>query len=201
MRIGIDFDNTLICYDEVFQAIAQSWGLSVSGAPASKEEIRACARATSEGDLTWQRMQALAYGPKILDAKPAPGAREFLEECAERQIPLRLISHKTEFAAQDCTRTNLRTAALSWMAAHGFLQPQGPLASAHCLFLDTRAEKIARIRAESCTHFIDDLPEVFEDPQFPGEVSKLLYCPLGGVRSDGMLVCTSWREIAGHLIV
>ena len=41
VRIGIDFDNTIICYDNVFSAAAQQRGLIRDGWVAAKSEIRA----------------------------------------------------------------------------------------------------------------------------------------------------------------
>ena len=39
MRIGIDIDNTIICYDRVFAAVAKSRGYTVHSS-ASKTEVK-----------------------------------------------------------------------------------------------------------------------------------------------------------------
>ncbi len=45
-----------------------------------------------------------------------------------------IVSHKTEYAGYDETRTNLRTAALEWMTSHHFFEPHGlDLARDHVL--------------------------------------------------------------------
>jgi len=38
MRIGVDFDNTVICYDKVFHAAAVEKGLIPGGPPWGKEK-------------------------------------------------------------------------------------------------------------------------------------------------------------------
>ena len=44
-------------------------------------------------------------------------------------------------------------------------------------FEATRTEKIARIKALDCTHFIDDLEEIFLDPEFPETTRQFLLGP------------------------
>ena len=63
-------------------------------------------------------------------------------------------------------------------------------------FESTRAEKIERIIALSCTHFIDDLEEVFDDPAFPSNVERLLLSPAGSVPGLPYPTYASFREIA-----
>ncbi|MBI3723314.1 aminoglycoside phosphotransferase family protein, partial [bacterium] len=46
--------------------------------------------------------------------------------------------------------------------------------SGRIFFEDTRAAKIARIRAVGCTHFVDDLEEVFLEADFPEHVERHL---------------------------
>jgi hypothetical protein len=40
VRIGIDFDNTIICYDTVFAAVARQRGLVPEGWDGLKSEVR-----------------------------------------------------------------------------------------------------------------------------------------------------------------
>ena len=61
------------------------------------------------------------------------------------------------------SRVNLRQAALGWMTAQGFFGTSGFAVPAENVFFEsTRAEKLARIAALGCTHFIDDLEEVLD---------------------------------------
>ena len=41
-----------------------------------------------------------------------------------------------------------------------------------------------RIRALGCTHFIDDLEEVFLEPSFPSDVHKILFVSWSAVHDD-----------------
>src|SRR5579862_984073 len=97
MRIGIDFDNTIICYDEVFCDLAKSQQLVESHYQGSKRELRDRIRSLPEGDLVWQRIQGKAYGEYIYRAKMFAGFREFIAECNQHpNIEIFIVSHKTE---------------------------------------------------------------------------------------------------------
>jgi hypothetical protein len=203
MVIGIDLDNTLICYEDVFWRLAEEAGLLAGGVPVSQKAVREIARRSPEGDIAWQRLQGLAYGPRIGDAQLAPGALAFLDRCRAAAIPVGVVSHKTRFAAQDPTRTDLRRAALEWMEEQGLFGPGTGLEPKHCHFADTRKEKIAQMVALGCTHFIDDLLETFREPTFPVQMRAILYAPGS---DDGLPVpaavrkVRSWTEIE-HLVL
>ncbi|MGA2081042.1 MAG: hypothetical protein ABSH53_10590 [Holophaga sp.] len=199
MLIGIDLDNTLICYDQVFRRLAAEAGLQFAHPSPGPKEIRAAARRCPEGDIAWQKLQGAAYGPGILEARPAEGVLDFLRRCARERVPVWVISHKTEFAAQDPTRTNLRRAALDWLAAQGLFRPEMGLEPGRCRFAASRTEKIALIRSQGCTHFVDDLDETFREPSFPDGVTRILYAPQDPVPVDlpGVRIVRSWAEVPG----
>jgi hypothetical protein len=71
LRIGIDFDNTLINYDDVFFAMAKRSGLIGSGVPSRKRDVRDAIRKLPDGELTWQRLQGQVYGKGIAEAAMA----------------------------------------------------------------------------------------------------------------------------------
>ena len=40
MHVGIDFDNTIACYDELFHRVCREAGLLPEGIPANKSDVR-----------------------------------------------------------------------------------------------------------------------------------------------------------------
>src|SRR5438105_1181227 len=164
MRIGIDFDNTLIDYDGVFVAAARERGLIGPEIPGSKRAVRDAIRLLPDGELTWQRLQGYVYGAGIGGAVPFAGAAEFLRRCADGGVELVIVSHKTRYGHFDPARIDLREAARQWMIAQGIVGPEtGGISADHVFFEDDRRCKLARIAALGCTHFVDDLEEVFAD--------------------------------------
>jgi hypothetical protein len=193
--IGVDFDNTLIIYDELFRRLAEERGLIDGRTAQGKTEIRDAIRRLPDGEIHWQRLQAAAYGPRIGEARLADGAGEFLDECWRAGAKVYVVSHKTELAGYDETNTNLRHAAVEWMRGTGLFRPGG-LAPEAVRFGSTRAEKIDHIRNLGCTHFIDDLEEVFREESFPAEAERILYSPHSRGQSwPGVHVARSWKQI------
>ena len=194
MRIGIDFDNTLIDYTDVFVAAARERGLIGDTVGASKRDVRDAIRRLPDGEVTWQRLQGHVYGRAITGARMFAGAGEFLRACHRRDAAVFIVSHKTRYGHYDPARVDLREAAIRWMAAHGCFRPEeGGIPRENVFFADDRAAKLARIAALDCSHFIDDLEEVFADPGFPAGVTRILFGADGDARVD--FTCASWAEI------
>lgn len=198
--IGVDFDNTIVTYDDLLYELALKSGLIDEGVERSKKVIRDCVRLLPDGEIQWQKLQALAYGPKIKEARPAAGVRLFFELCRQNKIKTYIISHKTEFAGCDETGTNLREAAIDWLKASKFFDRPSegglglPLKSV--FFGAERSEKIALIKQLGCTHFIDDLEETFSEAAFPADVKKILLASRGSVSPPaGVFIVNSWDEI------
>lgn len=198
MRIGIDFDNTIICYDELFCELAKSWRLVTDKFHGSKRELRDEIRKLPNGDTHWQRMQGQAYGALIGKARVFPGVRDFIATCNQQKgIEIFIVSHKTEFGHYDEKRVSLRSAAKQWLQEQGFFGLEPPhIKEDNVFFATTREEKIERIKALRCTHFIDDLIEVLEAPTFPKEIERFLFQPLHApLPQGGLRNYTHWGDI------
>ena len=199
MLIGIDFDNTIVCYDQLFYEAARAKRLIPAEVTVSKDEVRGYLRRHNR-EKDWMELQGIVYGPRSQDATPFPGVLDFLDSCKQRCIAVRIISHKTEYARYDKTRTNLREAALDWMVRHRFFQAAGLGLSRHSIiFGATRQAKIEHIRQSGCTHFIDDLEEVFLEDTFPGNVEKIIFASNHQPEAmPGAKVMTRWKEISEY---
>jgi hypothetical protein len=201
LRIGIDFDNTLVTYDRVFLARARHSKLLPARFCGNKQEVRDAIRLLPDGELAWQRLQGYVYGQGIGGAAIFPGVDRFLRRCLQAGHTVFIVSHKTEYANHDPARVNLREAALAWMDARGFFDPRKyAIRRANVFFEGTRAEKLARIASLRCTHFVDDLIEVLADPGFPPGIERVLFDAPAGGGLPGMTVCASWREITAALL-
>lgn len=200
MVIGVDFDNTLICYDLTFHQAACAEGLIQPCTPATKRAVRDTVRRGPGGDLAWQWLQFQVYGPRIRESRPAPGARDFLARCSRERVQVFLISHKTEFASLDPGGTSLRRAAMDWLEAEGFFEGAA-LAPESVRFGASRAEKLSHIKATGCTIFIDDLEEVFREPGFPAKVQGILYAPDQEDQPDlpGVTLARSWTAVTDQV--
>jgi len=195
--IGVDFDNTIISYDELMHKTALKGDLIPPECPKNKKAIRQAIRALPDGEISWQKIQAMVYGPEIKQAKMFNGVSSFLKTCKKTRTPIFIVSHKTKYAAQDYEGINLRTAALDWMKDQEFFDPEGiGIARKQVYFEPTRKQKISRIKKLGCTHFIDDLIETFLDPTFPEKIKKILFSSsVPDVFWPDVNTVVSWQEI------
>ena len=190
-HLGVDFDNTIVCYDDVFHRLALAEGLIPSSVPCDKTSVRNFLRAAGREDR-WTAMQAVVYGERMPEARPFPGVLDFFAACAGRELRVSIISHRTRqpIVGEPC---DLHAAAFRWLEANGFVD----LVSLEAIhFLETRAEKIARVAESGCTHFIDDLPEFLAEPLLPPALRRILFDPARAIRSKpGLTIVASWPDM------
>ena len=198
MRVGIDFDNTLVNYDRVFYGLALELGYIPQELAATKLVVREHLRRLNQEDL-WTEMQGYVYGSRMSDADVYPGAIEFLTWARDRNIDSVIISHKTQYPFLG-PRCDLHEAARNWIrdklrTSIGALVPEDRI-----YFETTKEAKLARVRQKQCDVFIDDLPEVLLAPAFPNNVSRILFDPTCyHNKIDGLLVMAHWKDIRAHL--
>ena len=205
MQIGLDFDNTIARYDEVFLEVARSAGLVSKHYQGSKQAIRDFLLSQPQGDKCWQKLQGQVYGKWMHRATLMPGLAWFLYRCRARRASLYIVSHKTEYGHFDYQRVPLRDVAIKWMETYGFFDPCGfGMKIRNVFFEDTRKNKIERIAQLELTHFVDDLQEVFDESRFPTNVEKILFLPhssdVTNSRFSEVKRCISWAEVSRELL-
>jgi hypothetical protein len=198
MRIGLDFDNTIICYDDVFQQAATDRGLLEPNFAGTKRQIRDVIRRLPDGEVKWQALQGYVYGKGIENAALWAGLPEFLTRAQICRDTILIVSHKTEHGHFDPDKVDLRAAALRWMETQGLFSGRGcSIAREQVYFKATRAEKLRRIAELDCDVFVDDLAEVLSDPDFPSAVRRVLFSELA-TDAEGLpyRVCRDWPSIS-----
>lgn len=198
MRIGVDFDNTLVCYDRAILEIGREEGILPRHFVGSKEAAKRWLLKERPDGLLWEKLQGLVYGRRIGRAALFAGVERFLGTC--RAVPgvvVFVISHKTVIAHHDPLETSLRIAAMEWMEARGFFSPTGfDMDRGNVFFESSRDEKIERIRTTRCDIFIDDLPEVLSHAAMPRNCRKILF---RGAPHAALEQFHSWDDICDEL--
>lgn len=176
MLIGIDFDNTIVCYDRIFHRLALNRAWIDESAAANKGMVRDSLRQRGR-EKDWTLLQGEVYGRYMPEAEAYPGFIRFLEDAVASETPFCIISHRTKYPYLG-SPVDLHRAAQDWLKTlHEQLSIEKPEWEKDIFFELTKAEKLARISAAGCTHFIDDLPELLTDPAFPHAVEKILFDP------------------------
>jgi hypothetical protein len=198
--LGLDFDNTIVCYDRLFHALAVERGLMSRESPATKQAVRDHLRATNR-EQDWTELQAIAYGPRIIHAEPWPGVSAFLQSCREANVRVAIISHKTRYPYRG-EKFDLHAAAHTFLDAYGLYKTSDTGLSPTSVFLElTLHQKLERICSLGCDAFIDDLPEVLTEPAFPSGIRKVLFDP-ADVHHDhtSYTRATSWEACSEMLL-
>jgi hypothetical protein len=204
MAVGIDFDNTIVCYDELFHRLAVEQGLIPRTIPATKRAVRNFLERCGRGNA-WTELQGRVYGLDLLKARAFPGVVDFFRACLCSGRTVYIISHKTRYPALGPPH-DLHEAAHRWLEANGFYDPrQIGLSRDQVYFELTQQAKIERIAQTGCSFFIDDLLEILNHSGLPAHVQRILFDPhrqsgdnssKNGHYPPGQLRhATSWKQV------
>lgn len=194
MIVGFDFDNTIVFYGDVFSRAALRHGYIPSGFSRAKNDIRDEMHRKGLFD-EWTALQGEVYGSMMDCARLFPGVMECFRMLSEFGVSCYIISHKTRYAKKGI-RYDLHESARKFIA-----DSRLPISGDRVFFCPGQEEKIQCLTACACTHFVDDLPEVFADPAFPSSVKKLL---LGAEKKNApenhVIPCEGWKAVQRELL-
>lgn len=193
IRIGVDFDNTVVSYDSVFHRVATEGGLIPESVPISKISVRDYLRRDGR-EQTWIEMQGYVYGARMCDAEFYPGVLDFFRWARATGVSLFIISHKTKYPFAGL-KYDLHEASISWVDER--LRDGGkPLVKTDAVYFElTKEDKFARIASLQCTVFLDDLPEVLLSDSFPRQTEPLLFDPDGHHPNTRLQRIASWHQL------
>jgi hypothetical protein len=195
MRIGIDLDNTLICYDDAFAVCGRELCLVPDDWSGTKNQMKRHLALNSAGDQNWQRLQGQVYGRGISFAKLFPGVFRFLWRCKFFGATVEIVSHKTKFGHKDEQAIPLREAAKNFLLDAGILsKDQEPLVG-ELRFCTTREEKLDYLSRKRFDWVIDDLPGIVCSEKLPDVTQGLGFDPDGTTDFSNAIRVSSWGEI------
>jgi len=202
MRIGIDFDNTIACYDGVFHAAALERGLIPPNLGRGKNSVRDHLNGSGRKD-DFTELQGYVYGARMDLVAPYPGFAEFVTAAREAGHELFIVSHKTRHPMLG-PKHDMHAAARGFLVKRGLVgNGASQIDPARVFFELTKQDKVARAAALQCEVFIDDLPEILAMPGFPNGMRCILFDPENqfenssdhaGARSS------SWAAITANLM-
>lgn len=195
MRIGVDLDNTIVCYDALFHRL----GRCPDTVPINKDAVRQYIRSRF-GEEEWIRLQGQAYGPHMREARAFEGALETINSWCAAGIFVAIVSHKTSVPAAG-PAFDLHAASMDWLKKWNVVGNQNAcVPEERVWFEQTREAKLRRIDSLRLDAFVDDLVEVFEEPGFPTGPMRLLLCENDDrFVPEGIIRVPSWRELGERL--
>lgn len=193
LRIGIDFDNTIACYDGVFRRAAIERGLVPADIGSSKNAVRDFLNGSGRKD-DFTELQGYVYGARMDLAAPYPGVDRFIAQARRAGHALYVVSHKTRHPILG-ERHDLHAAARGFLADRRLVGEE-MIAPGNVFFELSKEEKVARAAALGVDVFIDDLPEILAMPGFPAGLRAILFDPHGNHQSQPFERHRSWSSIA-----
>lgn len=176
MRIGIDFDNTIACYDGVFHAAALERGLIPKDLARDKNSVRDYLNGSGRKD-DFTALQGYVYGARMDLVSPFPGFAEFIGVAQGAGHELFVVSHKTRHPILG-PRHDMHAAARAFLGDHGLIGEGAARIDPRRVFFElSKEEKVARAAELGVGMFIDDLPEILSMPGFPAGMRKILFDP------------------------
>ena len=196
MLVGIDLDHTIIDYGHAFYSQACEWKLIPESMSGSKTELREYLKLQPNGHEQWMRLQGHVYGKGIGRARLMDGFKEFAISCRQKNINMVIISHKTQYGHYDADKVDLREAALQWLKLQGIFSETMSFNRSRIFFEATADDKVSRIKTLGCTHFVDDLIDIFHHKQFPVLTKSYLISQDKYPALDNHIdLCESWDDI------
>lgn len=204
LRIGLDFDNTIVCYNQAIAVLAEEMFALPTQLPRTKLALRDHLRAAGR-EAEWTAFQGALYGPGMAHAQPFEGAIDTMQQLVVAGHDLVIVSHRSRRPYAGPAH-DLHAAATEWVAqrlqtAGLFLaQEPDPAGSSAVNFLETREAKVARIAELGCQVFVDDLPEVLDAPGFPEATVGVLFAPgTQGSSEPGHHRISAWQQLPALL--
>ena len=161
LHIGLDFDNTIVLYDDIFYRYALEKGYISSKTKKSKKAVReALIKENKEHIFT--EIQGLIYGKLIENAPIQKGFLDSLIKLRKLNYKISIISHKTKYPIRG-QKYNLHQSALNWLKKNKILNNEDlNIYEKDIYFEETVEKKIHRIEKIKCTHYVDDLEKILE---------------------------------------
>jgi len=196
MRIGIDFDNTIVDYEGAFHAAAMERGLVTADLPKTKNSVRDFLNSAGRKD-DFTALQGYVYGTRMNLAKVYPGFREFVAIARASRHDVFIVSHKTRFPLLG-PKYDMHEAARVFLAGH-MPSADDAVPGQNIFFEETKEQKISRAATLDLDVFIDDLPEILMMPGLPERCRRILFAPQGSDARGKFEQCRRWDEITALL--
>ena len=200
MRVGIDIDNTIICYDGVFANVARMLGHDID-AGSSKAETKDWFHSREMYD-EFTELQGLIYGTYLGHASLYDGFKTFLNQANRIGCTVFIVSHKTQYPLIG-SKVDLHEAASMFLSEQGIIKSgsSGFVPSDQLFYETSLDDKIEKISDLQLDYFIDDLSDVIDHDNFPESTHAIQFVP--GTSSEFTRASTrlnSWQDIHDFIL-
>ena len=192
MRIGFDFDNTIVDYDLVFTQIANELNLEYLGSP--KNSIKNYYEVELGQPNSWKKIQFKVYCELISKIAPSEKFISLLNWLINNNHDIFIVSHKTQNIKINNKNLNLRQPAKKW------IEDNIPIFNKERIFFESSAiAKIRKIKSLNLDFFVDDLMTILNHRQFPQITKKILFNSSLD-KLNKIYIASNWDEVKKYII-
>ena len=185
---GLDFDNTIVSYDKAFYLVALDKNLIPKSLKKKKVFVKQYLQSKNQ-EKEWIKLQGEVYGKQMHKANFFPGFIKALNILSQKNYKFCIISHRTKYPYIG-KKINLHKAAIEWIKKNN-LYGSVSIDKKNIFFLETKKQKIDKIKKLKCDIFIDDLENILVE--LPKQVKKIHFTLKNNNRN--LINMKSWSEI------
>lgn len=193
MKIGFDFDNTIVCYDQAIEILSATLKLP-DDLNRNKLSIRDYLKCQNR-EYEWTEFQGTLYGPGMQYAKPYEFFIEIVNVLKIQKHELFIISHRTKYPYAG-EKYDLHQFARIWLGNK--INSEKLICDKNIYFSETLENKIKKISELKIDLFIDDLLEVIDHKIFPTETRKILFDP-DNTKTNIENRISNWSSLINHV--
>ena len=195
IKLGIDLDNTIICYDELIYKLAKKkfYKLNLNKNLNSKNIIKS-EIINNYNNAEWTKLQGLIYGEKLNYASLFDDFYNTIKQL-KNYYDIYIVSHKTKHPSIG-KKVNLRKASKNFLRNKNISYCENELIkNENIFFTNTKKEKIEIIKKNKIDIFIDDLDGILKD--LPESIYKIHFSK-NKLQYKNLF---SWKKINNFLIL
>ena len=192
IKIGIDFDNTIVNYDSSFhQEAIKRKIFTKSQREQNAKNVLKNRLISRKKEEEWTNIQGIVYGKKMFRAKPYKDSVKFINKYSNKKnFELFIVSHKTLHPIIG-EKINLHKISKDWIFKKKiFKNKKIEWINKHVFFLQTKEEKIEKIIELKCDYFIDDLAEILK--KLPKKIKAIHFDPY---KKSAKPSLNSWHDL------
>jgi len=192
VNLGIDFDNTIVDYSNLFGKLAKSKNLITTKISQDKESVKNYL-IREDKEHIWTKLQGEVYGKEVLKANPYSNFINSISNLDNNCFNKLVISHKTMFPIIG-KKYNLHKSAKKWLIKKNFFEEKLGFRKKNIFFEKTFEKKINRIISLKCDIYIDDLKSVLV--YLPDSINKILFDPNNkDKKNKNFKIMKNWSEL------
>ena len=200
MKIGIDLDNTIIDYENIFIKTAKVNKFIFQNSKILNKKDLKKTILRKRSIETWQLLQGIVYGKKIKNAQIMSNFISFIKTAEIFDCEIFIVSHKTKYGHYLNKKINLQTEAYKWIKFNLIENNKLKIIKKkNIYFCESLREKVNQINKLDLDIFIDDLPKVVNHTNLSKKILKILLNKDIDAKNIEVINFKNWLSIKNFL--